>query len=285
MHVAAIDTLCDLIAEGVEHVGSAALEGEAMRACLTDWGAIVENGVTATVWCDQCDEGHFATVRRDPDGFGLAWTCPEAGVVIAPAERFRRFRVQPATVVRALADGLTRLRTFDPKHGNEGLWRLGQFDTSDFRVELLLSARAADGERLSLLRHVIRGLPPCHLGVILSAEQIGEPLQVQSNWWAVSLRDHLEVSGYVRLRVDAGELERTVRWLRGEAAQARSGRPSGLAATKRVFEHLQSRGELVEGRNRRSRQIANAWPSVFGNRAPPSEATIRRHLTELAKEA
>lgn len=275
----AITTFCAFLADGVEQIRGNAVS-EAILMHLKTWGAVLETGGVATVWCDECEVGHLATVIQNPAGDDLGWMCPEIGFVSAAARELRAFEVQLDKIARSLREEFTDPRSFDKLGHRTGIWRLGQRPIEKGRVEILLMSRLNSRSDVDRLANSARHLPPAHTRIVLVAAASDETLEQCMGWHLFPLRDLFEVRGS-RLRINAEEFDLRIMKLLLQSPAARSGRPSQKEMTRRALKWLESRSMLESGRNAKVRQLQQHWPEIFeGERAPP-KSTLEKHVSGI----
>ncbi len=276
--------ICGLLGSGEQIIRAHAFPDNGTLAMLVKAGALVEHGVVESVWCDECDDGHFAALHRDPETERFGWICPQHGFIEAELEEIRQYRVDIDRVADSLADGVTSSSTKDFKLSPGFLWRIGHYPFKDRRVEILLVPRIRGLDELARIQDVTQKLPTPDLGLVLVAD--GLPLSgatLLNGYHVWPLAEVITIDSAGRLRFDEIELERAIRKHIPERLPPRPGRPSGIEATRVVYNELMNQG-YERGRNATAREIEKRWTEVLPGEKPPSLVTIKKHVSEIRKE-
>lgn len=88
-------------------------------------GIVREADSTATVMCDNCDEGHSSAVIWTGGGGQAVITCPAAGIVPVEARQLRRWRIDANRLAEIVSETLGFDRCIEPVLAQQ-LWRLGR---------------------------------------------------------------------------------------------------------------------------------------------------------------
>jgi hypothetical protein len=278
--IAALNALDDVLCCGLAAVRGAAFGPPALVQRLADWGLLVENGVVATMICDECDAPHHA--RTDQQNGVCGWFCPDEGFVPCALDDLRRWRVQRQAFARSLAAPLTHPRSFDASDEASGFLRLGRMAVGDLRVAILLSFAPMSAPVLEAIFATLAKLHAvAHVIVLQAGSEPTGGIALIPSCSALPLGEVLMIDPDGRVAIDRTVLEMCIKDLLASRKVAAPGRPSGIEATRRVLKHLKDQDVQHKGRNGAARAVLEHWDDVFPGATKPSLDTVKRHVSAI----
>ncbi len=137
-----IDDLDRLLALYPRTIRGKAVGSDAVLADAVRFGVLVPAGTVERVFCDQCDEQHFADIESVAGSQG--WYCPTDGFVQASPADIAAYSVSVNAFVDHLAKAMDRPRRWAKPRGTPILWSIGSMSISGLRVGTYYASNAGD---------------------------------------------------------------------------------------------------------------------------------------------
>lgn len=269
--------LSELLQSGAESLTTHAFELGDLKA-LTLAGFLVEQGTIGSIWCDNCDDGHLASVESHPVTGRPAIRCPESGYhELTPAE-VRALRVDVETMLNQLRSALAIPRGRQECLIDGLLWFLGPMKTDALTIDVFLARGPEEGFNRSKFSESLKSRSLSKLALLLHPFQ-EEPGPLPDDVRPITIK--MLFRDPAKLIVDSDHLELIIQRTMSEDRSLRPGRRSGIDATRQVLDYCSERGILIDGGRPGARAIIKNWNKVFPGEPVPKDSTIRNHLRKL----
>jgi hypothetical protein len=282
-----VSALCELAEASGDRFRATALIGRygTSLRLLTDLGAIEAGAPLRTVTCHACHGDHPATVEFDAATRRHSHFCPEAGLVTVDDADLATLQFNPLWLVEWLVRELPiiapiRRRALVPGR----VWHLGDARCGEALLTVVLARQVSSQGDLDLLASALGTLPPADLGVVAtSSADVAQRVALPHGYRFLDLREVVRTKEY-QLTLDSAKLGSWVKATRSgtaKRAQSRSGRPSEKALVEQFYNERRSRGIPMVNISAEARDIEVEFSKRFPDKAPPHQATIRKHMPRL----
>lgn len=268
--MSAATLLCEIIAQGGK-VASNFYIGDRDFAALVTYGFLREEGVLASVVCDECDAPHSALVVYEDDGY--CYFCPELGFLPLDTAYLTAILPDIPTLISRFVDVFAcRQRKSSSLYGQT--WRIGMVETAAASVMVYFHPTLDTEDDARDLQSALAREARSEWRLVVTAQGT-LPMDGIA---VVHLDDLVEIdteNGALRAIADLGILA-------GVPRKNLGGRPSVHGPMiLNIIEERIGNGEALRGRNKE----ADAVLDLFARRNPrekaPSRSSVRDYVTKV----
>ena len=152
-----IEDLARVLSLSGRRVRGNAVGSEKLIAEFVDLGVLVPAGTIERVFCDRCDEQHFADIESEADNQG--WYCPADGFVKAEPAALAAYTVRVDAFVDHLAGAMDRRRRWAKPRGAPILWSIGSMTVSDQLIAMYFASNAGTPRIFNEILPILSGEP------------------------------------------------------------------------------------------------------------------------------
>lgn len=134
-----------------------AVGSDALIADAVDFGVLVPAGTVERLFCDRCDEQHFADIETFSGSQG--WYCPAEGFVHARPAEIAAYSISVDAFVDHLAGAMDRPRKWARPRGAPVLWSIGSMTISHLRIGTYYTSNAGDAHVFTDVLRILASEP------------------------------------------------------------------------------------------------------------------------------